>query len=168
MFIGPNLLRFKQWHEFTVTFFFTVLLGNKAHGSRIHAVTFAGRCWAVTKHMPQMAVSMFAPDLGPDRKELAVLTGHYIFRDQRFAETRPAGTRFILILGAEQRFAGDNINIDTLPVIVPVFILKGRLGAFLLGYFILQRRKPLFKFMFTPLLAVFAPDTVEIAVAPGT
>ena len=101
-------------------------------------------------------------------KELAVLTGHYIFRDQRFAETRPAGTRFILILGAEQRFAGDNINIDTLLVIVPVFILKGRLGAFLLGYFILQRRKPLFKFMFTPLFAVFAPDLVEISVAPGT
>ena len=53
-------------------------------------------------------------------------------------------------------------------MIVPVFILKGRLGAFLLGYFVLQRRKPLFKFMFTPLFAVFAPDTVEIPVAPGT
>ena len=60
------------------------------------------------------------------------------FRFQRFSETGPAASGIKFIQGAEQRFAGNNIHVDALLLMVPVFIVEGRLRSVVLGYFILD------------------------------
>ena len=115
--------------------------------------------------MSQMAVCLLAPHLGPDSKKLAVLPGYDVFRNHRPGKARPAGARLVLVQRAEQRFAGDDINVDAFPVVVPVFIPESRFCALFLGYLVLQWRKPFFEFMLTPLFAILAPDLIKVTVA---
>ena len=72
-----------------------------------------------------MRICMLAPDLCPCSEQGLVLLLHDIARFQRPGEAWPASAGVILILGAEQGFSGDDINIDPFMFVVPVGIIKG-------------------------------------------
>jgi len=68
---------------------------------------------------------------------VSVLSGHYIARLKRFAETRPPCARLELICRTKKRFARDNININTIFFVVPVLIVERQLGSVLLRNLVL-------------------------------
>jgi hypothetical protein len=89
--------------------------------------------------MAEMGIAVFAPDFGPGHEEAPVFLFHDIRRLERFGEAGPPGPGLILVLGAEERLSGNDVDINPFPMVVPVFILEGRFGALFLGDFILQR-----------------------------
>ena len=44
----------------------------------------------------------------------------------------------IFVLGAEQGFPGNDVNVNPFPMVIPVFIMEGRFSALFLSDFILQ------------------------------
>ena len=113
--------------------------GDKHQGSGIDTIPEAGGGRPIVKHMPQVRIGMFAPDLGSNHEQASVLVLYDIVGIERFCKTGPARPGFIFVPGAEKRFPGYNIHIDALVFVVPVFVFKGRFGALLTRNFILQR-----------------------------
>jgi hypothetical protein len=84
--------------------------------------------------MPQVGIAVFAPDLNAPHEEVTVFSLHNISRFKRSGETGPSGPGIIFVRGAEQRFPGDDIHINSLLFVVPIFIPEWRLGAFFLSH----------------------------------
>ena len=91
--------------------------------------------------MAEVGIAVFAAHLDAHHKQAAVLFFHDIFGHQWPGETGPAGPGLEFVGRAEQRFTGNNINIDALFFIIPVFIIEGRFSAVFLGNLVLQRRQ---------------------------
>ena len=56
--------------------------------------------------------SYYAAHLGADGKQTAILALDNILRNQWPDKAWPAGAGFVLVNGAEQRLAGDDVHID--------------------------------------------------------
>src|SRR6185312_3699409 len=52
--------------------------------------------------------------------------GLYVRRYERLGETWPTRSRIELVGGAEQRLAGDNVDVDAGLVVIPVFVVERR------------------------------------------
>jgi hypothetical protein len=68
-----------------------------------------------------------------------------MIRLQWTGETGPAGARVVFIQRAEQRLAGGHIHVNAIVFVVPIFVTKGRFGAFMLCDLILHGRQELLK-----------------------
>ena len=69
----------------------------------------------------------------------------FLFRNiawfQRLGETGPAGPGIVLVTGTEQGLPGGDIDVNPLPLVVPVLVLKRRLRAVALSDLILHFRQ---------------------------
>ena len=90
--------------------------------------------------MAEVGITSPAPDFGSDPQQAAVLEFDDVLRCYRTDEARPAGTRIEFVGGAEERFPRDDIDIKTRLFVIPEIVVKGRLGAILLGDVILEAR----------------------------
>ena len=135
------LLPLKYFQVDAIPLLFHLLFRNKAKGSGIETITEAGRGRPVREDMSQMGIAVFTPDLRPGHKEPSVLPLHDISRFERFGKARPSGPGIIFFLGAEQGLPGHDIHVNPLPLVVPVFILEGRLRPLFLGDRVLQGRQ---------------------------
>ena len=88
---------------------------------------------------------MFASDLGPRRHQLAVDMLGDVFSFDRLGEARPARAALVLVRRAEEGLAADDIDVDAIFLVVPELVAERRLGPFLLGDRVLQRRQFLTK-----------------------
>ncbi len=79
----------------------------------------------VIENMAEMRIAMFAPDLGARHEKVMVFLLHDISRLKRLGEARPSGPGFIFVLGAEQGFPGNDVDVNSFPLVIPVFILEG-------------------------------------------
>jgi len=134
-----RLRGFKQAQIFAISLLLQFFFGDEPQGGGVDAVSQAGGRRPIGKEMPEMRIAMFASHLGAGHKKAAILFFLNIVRLKRPGEAGPAGAGSKLVLRAEKRLAGYDVHVDTFLFIVPVFISKGRLRAFFLGDFILQR-----------------------------
>ena len=58
---------------------------------------------------------MVAPDLDAGHEKVMVFLLHDIPRLQGLGETRPSGPGIIFVLGAEQGFPGNDVDVNPLP-----------------------------------------------------
>ena len=65
--------------------------------------------------MPQVRVTVPAANLGPRHEKAPVLLLDDVVRFEGSDEARPTGTGFELVGGAEQRFTGYDIHVNTRP-----------------------------------------------------
>src|SRR5438876_7549271 len=93
---------------------------------------------------------------------IVVLFGDQIFRN-RFRESWAPGAAVELVERTKKRFTGDDVDIDPRANIVPIFILKRRLGAVLARDTILV----LGQFRFQNGLTWNGPDIAIIACRSG-
>src|SRR5689334_2095408 len=89
---------------------------------------------------------MFRTDLGARQEELEIGMGLNVLLLQWLRETRPAGAGVVLVERAKQRLTGNDIHINAMVFIVPVFIAIGWFSAFVLRHLILHRRQLLPQF----------------------
>ena len=139
------LILLEELHVLPIPLFHQVLPGNEPERRRIHAVTQARWFGAVIEYMADVRVGVFAPDLGPDREPAPVLFLHDIAGLEGLGETRPSRAGIVFVEGTEQGLAGDDIDVDARFLVVPVFVIEGRLRAVLLRYFVLHGSQPFFR-----------------------
>lgn len=88
--------------------------------------------------MAQMRISMLAADLRTNHEKSAILFFNYILRFDRLCKTRPSRTGLKFVGGTEQRFAGHDININALFMIIPELVPKRWFGCVFLSDLELQ------------------------------
>src|SRR2546428_9653138 len=121
-----------------VALFLEALYRNEPQRGRVHAVALAGRRRPVVEDVPEVRVGVRGADLGARREEPAVLPLADVPGLERSREARPARPGLVLVERAEDRLARDDVDVDAGPVVVPVFVVEGRLGAFLLRHLVLH------------------------------
>ena len=92
--------------------------------------------------MPEVAVAVRRAHLGADHAMRGIPEFVDIGRFNRLGEARPAGSRFKLVGGCEQRLTRHNIDVDARFLVIQIFAGSGGLRAVLLRYAILLRREP--------------------------
>src|SRR5437016_2270338 len=81
--------------------------------------------------MAKVGIAAFSTDLGALHVPRGVhFFDHEIFRD-RFGKRGPTSAAIEFVERSKERFAGDDIDVNTDTLVVPELILKGRLGAIL-------------------------------------
>lgn len=128
----------EQGQVLSVAFLFQALGGDEAQRSRVHAKAQAGGSRAVIEDMAQVGIRMLRTHLGARQDELEIGARGDVLRFQRPGEAWPARARVIFIQRAEQRLAGYHVHIDAGVLVVPILVVEGRLGAFVLCDLILQ------------------------------
>src|SRR3989344_5259766 len=89
--------------------------------------------------MTKMGVGMTAPDLRASHEKPPIFPLDNILRDQRLREARPTRAGVEFLLGAKERLAGDDIDIDPLGVSIPVGIIERSFRPLFLRHFVLER-----------------------------
>jgi hypothetical protein len=102
---------------------------NEMKGGRVNGVTLSGGRFWVGKKMAKVSVTSLGADFGPMHIVRRVqVFDQKIVRD-RFAECGQANLRIEFIDRSEEWFQGNDINVDTLLIVVPKLILERRFGA---------------------------------------
>ena len=104
--------------------------------------------------MTQVGIPVLAPHFGPQREEFPVLSRRDVLL-KGFCKAWPSRPGVILVKRAEERLSRCDINVNPLPLIIMVFILEGRLRAFVLRYLVLKRCELLFRVASSGLEKVF-------------
>ena len=84
-----------------------------------------------------MRVSYLAAQFCATEKQSVI--GHFVQTGalNRTCEAGPTGTRFEHVCRTEKGFARDNVDVNTLFLVIPELVVERRLGPFTLGNFIL-------------------------------
>ena len=91
--------------------------------------------------MAEMGIAFRAADFGPIHSQGAIrFLEDFFFRD-RFGETGPAASAIEFIERSEERFTGDDIDVNPGRVIVPIGVVEGGLGATILCDVVLLGRQ---------------------------
>src|SRR5712692_349309 len=114
------------------------LHGYEAQRRRVHAEALAGRRRPVVEHVPQVRAGMRGADFRARGEEAPVLALADVPGLERPREAGPAGAGVVLVERAEERLAGDDVDVDAGPVVVPVLVAEGRLRALVLGHPVLH------------------------------
>ncbi|SRR5713101_345858 len=123
------LLFLQKRQERFVTFVFHSFDWNEMEGGRVNGVTLSGGRFRVGKEMAKMGVTSFGAHLGALHIVRSVqLLDEEIFRD-RFAKRGHADAAVEFVERSEQWFAGNDIDVDPGPLVVPELILESSLGA---------------------------------------
>lgn len=81
--------------------------------------------------MTEMGITIFASHLDALHEETPVFFLHNTLGLKGLRKAWPSGAGVKFVMGAEERFPGDNIDIKTLSLVVPIFILKRPFSAIL-------------------------------------
>ena len=85
---------------------------------------FAGRSGAVIKDVAEMRIACFAANLSALHSVGRIPLFHHGLRRYGLGETGPARAAVELVQRTEERFARDNIDVNSGLVIVPVSVVK--------------------------------------------
>ena len=127
----------KERQVIAVAIGFHLFLGNEFQRRGIDHVPFAGRRGSVLKKVSQMRVAPGGADFGSNQIVGNILFFHDAILRKRLGEIEPAVFGVEFISRAEKRIAGDDIDIDSGEIVVPVLVLKSRLGRVLSSHSIL-------------------------------
>src|SRR3569623_1143982 len=108
---------------------------------RVDAVAQASRLRAIREDVAEVRVAELAPDLGAVHPVRAVVDLAAPRPGARRPEARPARARVELLGRAEQRLAGDDVDVDPRRVVLEVRVVERRLGAAVLGDLVLHQRQ---------------------------
>ena len=137
------MLRFtKQVQILTQTFLLEFFEWNKSHCRRVHAVTQSCWRWTIIKNVPEVRIGVHGSHLCSLHSVSLVRARFYVFRLERLAEAGPAAIRIELVERTKERLAGDDIDINSRLVVVPVRVVKWRFRAILLRDLILFGCQP--------------------------
>src|SRR5262249_13463148 len=151
---GRIFLRLEEREILLVSLLLQLLDRDESQGRRVHAVALTGRRRPVIEHVAQVRVAVRRTDLGTLREESPVDLLANVVRIERPSEARPTGAGIVLVERAEQRLAGDDIDVNAGVLVVPVLVVKRRLGTLLLRHLELRRRQVLAELRLTWLLVV--------------
>lgn len=127
---------------FTVAFFLHAAFGDEAQGSAVDAVAQAAeRFRAVVEHMAQVGIAGRASHFGTYHAVRRVGQFRHECIIDRFRERRPSAARVELVGGEEQRLAGGDVHVDSLFMVVPVFVGKRAFRSVSLCHVVLQFRQ---------------------------
>lgn len=116
----------------------------KRNGSRVNAVTQTCWCWAVGKHMSQMATAVAAQNLSPAHSMTGVIFFAYHWLTRRCVKTRPTTACIKFCCRLEQGFPTSATQICAIAKNIPIFAGKRPLRPLLSANAILFWRE-LFK-----------------------
>lgn len=91
--------------------------------------------------MTQVTVTKVASHFCSFVEQLIIRELNDVVWSERSRKARPTRTGFVFVLGAEQHFAGDDVDVDPILVIVPVLVMERRLSSLVLRDVILERGK---------------------------
>ena len=106
------------------------LVGNEPQRGGVDAIAqtpcFGG---PVVEDVTQVAVAVGRPHLRPDHAETSVHLLDDVVGRYGFSETGPAAAAVVLLGRREERFARDDVDVETRLLVVPELIVEGRLGG---------------------------------------
>src|SRR5512136_689515 len=89
--------------------------------------------------MAEVGIGVFTPHLDALHEKAPVFFFHNVFWFKGLCKTWPSGSRFEFVQRNEQGFAGYNVHINALLMVIPVLILERSFGSVFLSHLILQR-----------------------------
>ena len=111
---------------------------DEADGGGVDAVAQARRLRAVVEDVAEVRVGVRRADL---RAVEEVAVARLLDVVERLPEARPPGAGVVLLERAEERLAGDDVDVDPGGRRVGVLAREGRLGSGMLGDLVLDRRQ---------------------------
>ena len=133
---------------FTVAFGFEILGGNKTQGGGVYAVAHAAGGRTIGKNVSKVGLATFGTDLGADHAVGVVGLFDDFCLIEGLGKAGPTGARVEFIGGGEKGTSGDDIDVDPRFFVVPIGILKRRLGAAFAGHGVLDGSKAFAEFRF--------------------
>lgn len=103
--------------------------------------------WSVIENMPKMCIRARRASLGTSHKKLRICLCLYKSSIYRFTETWPTCSRIKFITRTIQRSPIDDIDIDSIFMVVPVLIFEWFFCGIFLSYFILERSESALEFL---------------------
>ena len=113
---------------------------------RIHAVASACRIWTIRKNVTEVGVTARADHFSSKASRTVIILGRNTLVADGPGEARPAGTRFILRLGAEQLVSATRTAVGPISLAVVVLAGEGPLRSLLPAHLVLlgsELRPPL-------------------------
>src|SRR5436305_13616583 len=132
-----DLLWLKQRQIFAVTFLYQFLHRYELQRGGVHAETLAGRRGAIIEQVAEMRITRFSPNLGTLHSIRSIAFFCHAICLDGLGETGPARATIEFIQGTQERFAGDDIHVNSWLVIIPVGVMKRRLCAALTRHLVL-------------------------------
>src|SRR5438445_10797306 len=124
-----TLLFLHKRQERFVTFAFHSFDWNEMESGRVNGVILSGGRFWVGKEIAKVRVAAFAPHLGALHIMRSVqVLDEEIFRD-RFAKCRQAGAAIEFVERSDACFAGNDIDVDAVPLVIPELVWKSSLAA---------------------------------------
>ena len=132
---------FEEIFPCSISFPFEFLIGDESESSRIHTVSFSSEVfWSIIEYVSEMWVSIFWTNFYTSWKKRCIFTERDIFRIETSSKTRPTRSRIEFIKRRKKRRPIDNIDIYTLSVIIPIWIIEWWLSTTLLCHMIREWR----------------------------
>ena len=131
-------LLLKELKIFAVATFLKLIPGDKLQGSAVDTVAKTRGLGSIIEDMPKMTISSLATHLGTYHEMAQITFLDDLLILQRLGEAGPATTRIKLIKANEQWLTRDNINVDSLLLVVPVLVVEGWLGGVFLSHLVLH------------------------------
>src|SRR5262245_33092603 len=139
--MGLSAGRLEQTGVFAVALVLQSGDGDEPQRRAVDAVAQTAGARAVREEVAEVAFPVPAADLGANHPVRRVGVLDHVGWLQRSGEAGPAGAAVELVVRAEEWLSRGDVHVDPGLVVVPVLVLKRRLGARLLGDLVLQRRQ---------------------------
>ena len=131
------LLGLKERKIFAVTFFLQFFHRNEAQRGRVYAESLTGRGGTVVEKMTEMRIARFPANLSALHPEGSIALFRYVPLLDRFGEAGPTSAAVEFVDRTKERFAGDEVDVDSRLVIVPVGVVKRGFRAALTSHLVL-------------------------------
>jgi hypothetical protein len=121
--LKPVIFSFQIACDTSRSLLFQILLGDEAQSGGIHTIAEAAGRRAIIEDVAQVGVAVLAANLGAYAEQAAVFPGDNVAGLQGFGKAGPPGAGVILVQGAEQRLARDDIHVNALPVLAALRVI---------------------------------------------
>jgi hypothetical protein len=92
--------------------------------------------------MPEVGIAPIGANFRPLHVEGRIILFYNVFFRNRFGETGQTQTTVEFVLGIKERLAGNDVDVNAGPFVVPIEVVEKRLGPVFAGYAILLFSQP--------------------------
>ena len=127
----------KERGIFAVAFFFQFFRRNKAQGGGVNTEPLTGRRGTIVEQVAEMRIARLPANLRALHSVGCIPLFRHVLGLNRFGEAGPTRAAVEFVQRTEEWFAGDEVDVNSRLMIVPVRVVKWRFSAALTRHLVL-------------------------------